>query len=91
VTLTVRLDAKTERALNALAKSRRQSRSDVVREALVRYEALVHGEDTGTRRPYDAWLDVIGVVNLGARVSGRTAGEQMAMIVSEKARARRAR
>ena len=89
--VTVRLDARTERALNALAKQRRLSRSDVVREALVRYEALENGEEAGARRPYDAWVDVIGVVNLGVRESGRTTGEQMARIVREKARARRAR
>lgn len=35
--LGVRLDAETERRLDALARARGRSRSDVVREALVRY------------------------------------------------------
>jgi Arc/MetJ-type ribon-helix-helix transcriptional regulator len=90
VPLTVRLDPKVERALNALAKRRRQSRSDIVREAVIRYEAVT-SDDEATPRPYDAWLDVIGVVNLGVRQPGLTTGQQMARIVREKARARRAR
>jgi hypothetical protein len=88
--LTVRLSPKTERALRALAKRRRLSRSDVVREALERYDASESG--TATRRgPYDAWFDVLGVVALGVRDPARTTGEQMAAIVLERARARRAR
>ena len=65
MSLTVRLSPKTERALNALAKRRRLSRSDVVREAIERYGAADDGGAGG--RPYDAWLDVIGVIALGVR------------------------
>jgi Arc/MetJ-type ribon-helix-helix transcriptional regulator len=88
--MTVRLSAKTERAVNALARRRRQTRSDVVRDALEHYTAT-SGADAGGGRPYDAWLDVIGVIHTGARDRGRTTGEQLAAIVREKARARRAR
>ena len=70
--LTVRLNPKTERALNAMAKRRRLSRSDVVREAIAQYSAGESGNTAG--RPYDAWLDVLGVVRLGARESERTTG-----------------
>jgi hypothetical protein len=87
--LTVRLNPKTERALNALAKRRQLSRSDVVREAIEQYGAAEHGRSDG--RPYDAWLDVIGIVALGARDPGRTTGEQFAAILTEQARARRTR
>lgn len=80
--LTVRLSPKTERALNALAKRRRLSRSDVVREALARYEAD-DGRDNAGGRPYDAWLDVIGVVTLGVRDPARTTGEQFTDIVRQ--------
>lgn len=90
MSLTVRLGPKAERALNALAKRQGQSRSHVVREALERYEAAAASK-AGARSPYDAWLDVIGVVNVGARHSGGTTGEQLADILREKARARRAR
>ena len=88
--LTVRLDPKAERALNVLAKRQRVSRSEIVREALAQYEAGAGGGDAGGR-PYDAWLDVIGVVRLGARDPSRTTGEQFTAIVREHARARHAR
>jgi hypothetical protein len=65
------------------------SRSDVVREALTRYEAEEGHKATG--RPYDAWLDVIGVVSLGVRDPTRTTGEQFSAIVRKQPRARRAR
>jgi len=86
--LTVRLRPDAERALNALAKRHRLSRSEVVREALAQYAMSQPGEDTG--QPYQAWLDVIGIVNVGARDPGRTTGDQFADIVG-RARARRSR
>ena len=88
--LTVRLSAKTERAVNALARRRHQTRSDVVRDALEHYTDT-NGGDAGQGHPYAAWLDVLGVVGAGARDRGRTTGEQFTAIVREKARARRAR
>ena len=90
MSLTVRLSPKMERALNALAKRRRMSRSDVVREALTRYEAEAATEQL-SGRPYDAWLDVIGVASLGARNPARTTGEQFTAIIQQRARTRRAR
>ena len=89
MSMTVRLSARTERAVDALARRRRQTRSDVVRDALDNYTAT-NGGGADRGRPYDAWLDVIGVVNVGAHDRGRTTGEQFTSIVREKARARRA-
>jgi Arc/MetJ-type ribon-helix-helix transcriptional regulator len=66
------------------------SRSDVVREALTRYESEEANEKP-SGHPYDAWLDVIGVVSLGARDPERTTGEQFTAIVRQRARTRRAR
>ncbi len=102
--MNVRLSARTERAVNALARRRRQTRSDVVRDALEHYTAT-NGGNAGAGRPYDAWLDVIGVVRIGATGVGkasvevrtparerkRTTGERFTTIVREKARARRPR
>jgi Arc/MetJ-type ribon-helix-helix transcriptional regulator len=103
--VNVRLSASTERAVNALARRRRQTRSDVVRDALEHYTAT-NGGDIRRGRPYDAWLDVIGVVSTAgktsvgkasvevrtpARTRGRTTGERFTAIVREKARARRPR
>jgi hypothetical protein len=88
--LTVRLNTRTERTLNALAKRKRLSRSEVVREALAHYGAS-EGKGETDGGPYGAWLDVIGVVKLGVRDPKRTTGEQLIAIVQEQARARRAR
>ena len=88
--LTVRLSARAERALNALARRRRQTRSDLVREAIERYTA-VHDPADGGERPYDAWADVLGIVRVGARDPEKTTGEQFAETVRRKARARRPR
>ena len=52
--------------MNALARRRRQTRSDVVRGMLEHYTVTNGGDSRGVR-PYDAWLDVIGVVSAGAR------------------------
>ena len=88
--LTVRLSTKAERTLNSLTKRKRLSRSEVVREALARYGASEGGEHA-SEGPYGAWVDVIGLVKLGARDPKRTTGEQLAAIVREQARALRAR
>lgn len=93
--MTVRLSARTERAVDALARRRRQTRSDVVRDALEHYTAA-NGSDAGRGHPYDAWLDVIGMVGKGGvepatRGRALTTGERFTAMVREKAHARRAR
>jgi Arc/MetJ-type ribon-helix-helix transcriptional regulator len=88
--LNVRLSAKAERALAALAARRQQSRSDVVREALEHY-AAAHGTDEAGDQPFAAWADVIGIVHLGVRDPNRTTGEQFTALLRQRARARRAR
>jgi hypothetical protein len=88
--LTVRLAPKTERLLDSLSRRHRLSRSDVVREALAEYGAKAQTVET-TATTYDAWVDVIGVVELGVRDPTRTTGEQFADIVQGKARGRRPR
>ena len=85
--VTFRLDPKSRRALDALAKRKRLSRSEVVRDALAVYGAGQESPDAG---PYEAWLDVIGAVSLGARDAARTTGDQFAAQVRDR-RARRAR
>jgi hypothetical protein len=88
--LTVRLAPKTERLLDSLSRRHRLSRSDVVREALAEYGAKGQtGEPAATT--YDAWVDVIGLVDLGVRDPARTTGEQFADIVQSEARGRRPR
>lgn len=90
MSLTVRLSPITQRALNALAKRKRLSRSEVVREALAHYAASEEAETTDSG-PYHAWIDVVGVVQLGARDPSLTTGEQFAAALRKGPRARRAR
>jgi hypothetical protein len=89
--IVVRLDARGERALNALARRRRQSRSDVVRDALARLEAAERTEARAEDGPYEQWADVIGIVRLGARTPERTTGQQLTTLLRERHRARRSR
>ena len=86
----VRLNAKTERLLNALAKRRGQTRSDIVREAIEQFgEAQI--SSTQQLTAYDQWADVIGVARTTGRDSSKTTGDLFSEIVKRKARARRAR
>ena len=87
--LTVRLSPRAERALNAAARRRRMSRSDVVREALEQYEAA--DREHVDAEPYQAWVDVLGVVKLGVRQPAQTTGEQFTTILRGQVRAPRAR
>jgi predicted DNA-binding protein len=89
--LTVRLTPKTERALNALARRRRQTRSDVVREAIEHYTSATTDNDMQDGRPYHLWVDVIGAVRIGKRNPQKTTGELFTDVVVRKARARRSR
>jgi hypothetical protein len=86
----VRLNARTERLLNALAKRRGQTRSDIVREAIERFgEAQASPAQQLTA--YDQWADVIGVARTVGRDSSKTTGDLFSDIVKRKARARRTR
>jgi Arc/MetJ-type ribon-helix-helix transcriptional regulator len=89
--LTVRLTPKTERTLNALARHRRQTRSDVVREAIEHYASAMTEDDPREQRPFDRWADVIGTVRTGGRNPEKTTGELFTELVVSKARARRSR
>jgi hypothetical protein len=89
--LTVRLGPKEERLLNALAKARRLSRSDVVREALTVYGASDSVDTTTDGETHAAWHDILGIVSLGARDPERTTGEQFTDVIRRRSRARRSR
>lgn len=88
--MSVRLDAKTEQLVERLARKRRQTKSEVVREAIgvLAQQTEAWGQ---AKRPYDLMAHLIGCVNSGgARLSEKT-GEQFANLLREKARVRRSR
>jgi hypothetical protein len=84
--LNVRLKPLTLRTLDALARQKGLSRSDVVREAIAHYGLAENAAASG--HPFEAWADVIGTVALGARDATRTTGEQFAAIVADTRAAR---
>ncbi len=80
-TVSVRLDEDEERLLQRVARRRKTSVSNVVREAV----NLLAREEGQTIRPFDEIADLIGVVHdLPAGLSERT-GEQFTEIVRQKA------
>ena len=88
--LSVRLDPGTERLVERLARKRKQTKSEVIRDALGVLAEQEKGSD-GKKRPYDLIAHLIGCVDSGgANLSQRT-GEKFAKLLREKAHARRSR
>ena len=78
--LSVRLDAKTESLIGRLARRRRQSKSEVIRDA-IGVLAKQEEKDTKKKRCVDSG---------GANLS-RNTGEKFSKLLREKANARRSR
>ena len=85
--LSVRLDAKTEALIGRLARRRRQSKSEVIRDAI---GVLAKQEEKGTEktRPYDLVAHLIGCVKGGPRNLSRDAGKKFHEMLVERARNR---
>jgi Arc/MetJ-type ribon-helix-helix transcriptional regulator len=86
--LSVRLDAKTESLVGRLARKRRQSKSEVIRDAI---GALAKQEEKGTekKRPYDLVAHLIGCVKGGPKNLSVHAGRKFHDMLVERARKRR--
>ena len=82
--LSVRLDSKTESVVNRLAKSRRQSKSDVIRDAIGVLAEREKGAAT-RKRPYDLVKHLIGCAKGGPRdLSTRTGDRFYEMLVADQ-------
>ena len=90
MTLSVRLDAKTDSLIGRLARRRRQSKSEVIRDAI---GVLAKQEEKGTekKRPYDLVAHLIGCVDSGGANLSQNTGEKFSKLLREKANARRSR
>jgi Arc/MetJ-type ribon-helix-helix transcriptional regulator len=88
--VSVRLDAKTESLIDRLARKRRQTKSEVIRDAI---GVLADQEDKGAKkkRPYDLVAHLIGCVDSGGANLSQNTGEKFAKLLRERARARRSR
>jgi predicted transcriptional regulator len=70
--LTVRVDPKTERLIQQLARKRGRSKSEVIRDAIAIFAKRAQEQDK-TERPFEAARDLIGSVRGGpADLSERT-------------------
>lgn len=86
--VSVRLDAKTESLIGRLARKRRQTKSEVIRDAI---GVLANQEDKGAekKRPYDLVAHLIGCVKGGPRNLSVDAGKKFHQVLIERARKRR--
>jgi len=82
--LTVRLDPKTERLVERLARKRGRGKSEVVREAIaVLAEHERQGDDTGS--PYEGVADLAGCARGGPTDLSVRTGEKVRAILRERA------
>ena len=88
--LSVRLDEKTENLINRLARKRRQTKSEVIRDAIGALAAQENGSK-GKKRPYDLVAHLIGCVDIGGAKLSENTGEKFSKLLQESARARRSR
>ncbi len=86
--VSVRLDAKTESLIGRLARKRRQTKSEVIRDAI---GVLADQEDKGAKkkRPYDLVAHLIGCAKGGPRNLSVEAGKKFHDMLIERARKRR--
>jgi len=86
--LSVRLDARTEALIGRLARKRRQTKSEVIRDAI---GVLAKQEEKGAekKRPYDLVAHLIGCVKGGPRNLSVDAGRKFHEMLVERARKHR--
>jgi len=80
---SVRLDAKTERVLERLARRRRMTKSAVIREAI--HIAADKEDQRDSVSPYDAVKHLIGCVSGGPPDLSERTGEKFREILKRKA------
>ena len=81
---TVRLDARTEAALKGLAARRGQTRSEVIRDAIVRLE-----EEEGELSAFERLQPFLGIGDSGGEQLSEETGRQFRELLKERGRARR--
>ena len=88
MSLSVRLDQKTESLIERLARRRRQTKSEVIRDAI---SVLAKQEETGAAKshPYDLVAHLIGCVKGGPRDLSVHASNKVREMLVERARKRR--
>ena len=83
--LTVRLDPKTERLIQRLARKRGRSKSEVIRDA-IDILAKRAQEQEQTERPYEAVRDLIGSVRGGPSDLSKQTGDRFLRMLQDRPR-----
>jgi hypothetical protein len=83
--MSLRLDPETRRTIARLARLRRRSQSQIVREAV---SALI-GRAPPDDRPYDDWAPVIGIARGGEPNLSERTGERFGALLRARRRQRR--
>jgi Arc/MetJ-type ribon-helix-helix transcriptional regulator len=78
--VTVRLGKDTRQCIARIARRKRVSASEVIREAI---EAYVERQDAG-RSPYEAVADLIGVVHGGNPKRSADTGRQLTELLTRR-------
>lgn len=87
MTLTVRLDPEADARLRRLARRKRLTKSEVVREALRALEDRDEGSDSDVR-PYDVLKPYIGILKGGRPDLSERTGDHFRRVLEEKWRKR---
>lgn len=85
-TISVRLSADEERTVRRLAKRKKRTVSDVIRDAVA---GIVEDDRQAISRPYDDISDLIGCVSDLPPNLSEGSGDQFAAILREKAARRK--
>ena len=84
-TISVRLDSETEELVARLAERRSQTKSEVIRQALVLLAQTDASEST-EGRPYDTLAHLIGCVSGGPPELSAKTGQKLRDILDSKAK-----
>ena len=87
MTMSVRMDAETERLLENLARERGSTKSEIVREA-VRLAARRRPRTRTVKRPHEAFGGVIGSVRGGPPDLSERTGERFRKLLLDRRRKR---
>ena len=85
--LTVRVDTKTERLIERLARKRGRTKSEVIREVIGALARQAEGHDK-TETPYEAVRDLIGIVKDGPSDLSVQTGKGFRRLVAAKRQGR---
>lgn len=83
--LTVRIDVKTERLIQRLARKRGRSKSEVIRDA-IDILAKRAQEQEKAERPYEAVRDLIGSVRGGPSDLSEQTGDRFRRLLRDRLR-----